>query len=208
MSSACAGKGGAGGDAPADFLEPLARRLLLEGDDLSVAVEPEQSHPLRVVDRHRLRRNGDVGVPLDVGVDHLGVVHPVKMIAREDQIVVGVVAHEVPRGLSHRVGRALKPVRVVGGLLGRENLDEPGAEQIHPVRLGDVAVERRRVELREDEDASNVGMQAIADRNVNQPVLAADWHSWLGPMLGQRKEARTLAAAEDQSEHFVVDRHA
>ena len=34
-------------------------------------------------------------------------------------------------------------LRVVGRLLGREDLDESLAEQIHPVGLGDVAVERR-----------------------------------------------------------------
>ena len=58
------------------------------------------------------------------------VVHPVEMIAGENQVVVGVVAHEVARRLAHGVGRALEPVRVVGRLLGRQDLDEALAEQI------------------------------------------------------------------------------
>ena len=63
--------------------------------------------------------------PIDVRVDHLRVVHAVEMVAGENQVVVGVVAHEVARRLPHGIGRALKPVRVVGRLLGGQDLDEP-----------------------------------------------------------------------------------
>ena len=207
LSAECVRKGGAGRDAPANLLEPIARGLLLEGDDLAVAVELEESHRRRIVDRHRLRRDSDVGLPIDVRLDHLVVVHAVQMIAGKNQVVVGVVAHEVPRRLPHRVGRPLKPVRVVGRLLGREDFHEPRTEQIHPVRLRDVPVERRRVELREDEDAPDVGVQAIADRNVDQAVLAADRDSRLRAMLRQRKQTRTLTAPEDEREHLVVRCH-
>ena len=72
---------------------------------------------------------------IDVRVDQLAVVHAVEMIAGENQVVVGVVAGEVPRRLPHRVGGALKPVRVVRRLLGRQDFDEPVAEEIHPVGL-------------------------------------------------------------------------
>ena len=122
-------------------------------------------------------------------VDQLAVIHPVEMIAGEDQVVVGVVPHEVARGLPHGVGRALIPVRVVGRLLGGEDLDEPLAERVHPVGLRDVPVERRRVELRQHEDAADVGMQAVADRDVDQAVAAADRDRRLRPMLRQRERA-------------------
>ena len=89
---------------------------------------------------------------LDVRVDQLAEVHAIEMIAREDQVVVGVVAVEVARGLAHGVGRALEPVRALGRLLGGEHLDEAVREEVEPVGLRDVPVERRRVELRQDED--------------------------------------------------------
>ena len=79
----------------------------------------------RVVDGHRLGRDGDVGAALGVRLDQLRVVHPVQMIAGEDQVVVGVVLLEMARRLTHGIGGALKPVRVVGRLLGGEDLDEP-----------------------------------------------------------------------------------
>jgi hypothetical protein len=43
-----------------------------------------------------------------------------------------------------------------------------------------VAIERRRIELRQDEDATDVGMQAPADRYIDEAVFAADRNGWLG----------------------------
>ena len=112
-------------NALADLAEAVALRLFLERDDLSRSIEAEDPHRRRVVDRDRLRRDGDVGAALDVRVNQLAVVHPVEMVAGEDQVVLGVVAHQVARRLAHRVGGALIPVRVVRRLLGREDLHEP-----------------------------------------------------------------------------------
>ena len=151
----------------------------------------------------RLRGDRDVGAALDVRLDQIAEVHPVEVIAGEDQVVVGVVAGEVPRRLPHGVGRALEPVGALGRLLGREHLDEAVREHVQAVGLRDVAVERRRVELRQHEDALQAGVQAVADRDVDQPVLAADRHRRLRSHVGQREEARAAAAAEDQREDIV-----
>lgn len=64
------------------------------------------------------------------------------MVAGENQVVVRFVADEVPGRLPDRVGRALKPVGVVRGLFGREDLHESLAEQVHPIGLRDVPVQR------------------------------------------------------------------
>ena len=80
-------------------------------------------------------------------------------------------------------------MRVVRRLLGRENLDEPRAEQVHPVGLRDVPVQRGGVELREDENPTNVRVQAVADRDVDQPVFAANRNRRLRSVLGERERA-------------------
>ena len=119
----------------AGALDPISRqpfgvRLLLEADDLAGRVEPEDAHLRRVVGRHRLRGDRDVGVALDVRLDELGEVHAVDVVAGEDQVVLGVDVAEVARRLPHRVGRALKPLFAFRRLLGREHLDEAAGEQI------------------------------------------------------------------------------
>jgi hypothetical protein len=96
------------------------------------------------------------------------------------------------------------PVRVVRRLFRGEDLDEPLAEQVHAVRLRDVAVEGRRVELRQDENAPDVGVQAVADRDVDEAILSPNRHSGLRTVLGEREQARALTAAEDERKYVVV----
>jgi hypothetical protein len=62
-------------------------------------------------------------------------------------------------------------------------------EHVHPARLRDVAVERRRVELREHEDPPDVCVEAFTDGDVDETVLAADWNRWFRPRGRQRKQA-------------------
>ena len=123
-----------------------------------VVVEPEDAHLRRVGRAHRLRRQRDVGVALGVRLDELGVVHPVQVVAGQDQVVLGVERLEVTARLAHGVGGALEPAVVVGRLLGRDDVDEPLREPVEPVGLADVAVERGRVELRQDVDAPDLGV--------------------------------------------------
>ena len=136
-------------------------------------------------------------------VDQLAEVHAIQVIAGENQVIVGLVSRKVPRGLTDRVGRALEPVGAVGCLLGGEHLDEAFREEIQAIRLRDVAIERRGIELREDEDPLESCMQAVADRNVDQAVLAADRDSRFGPHVRQWVEARPTTAAEDERQHVV-----
>jgi len=167
---------GSVGDAAANRSQPLAARFLLEVADLSRSIESKDPHRARIVDAHGPRHERDIGVAVDVLVDEGRVVHSIQMVASENQVVLRVNPDQVTRGLTDGIGRSLEPVRVVRGLFSREHLDEAPAEQVKPVRLPDVAVERRRVELREHEDAAEVGVQAVADRDVNQPVLAPERH--------------------------------
>ena len=120
-------------------------------------------------------------------VEELRVVHPVEMIAGENQVVVRLVRFEMPARFAHGVSGAFEPGRAVGRLFGGEDLDKPVREEIHPVGVADVTIERRGVELREHVDAPHVGVEAVADRHIDEPVLAADRHRGLRSELGERE---------------------
>ena len=124
------------------------------------------------------------------------------MVAGEDQVVVGVQADEVRHRPAHRVGRALEPVGVLGRLLGRDDVDERLREVIEPVGLADVSVERRGVELRQHEDPADAGVQAVADRDVDEAVLAANRHCGLRAPVGEGVEALALAATQDDRQYI------
>jgi hypothetical protein len=70
-----------------------------------------------------------------------------------------------------------------------------------------MAIERRRVELGQHEDAPNIRMQAVTDRNVDEAELTADRHRRFRPPVRERKKPAALAAAEDQCENISGPRH-
>src|SRR6185369_6679740 len=87
----------------------------------------------------------------------------------------------------------------------REDLDERPREVVEFVARVDVLVQRRAIELREDVDAAQAGVNAVRDRDIDDPVFASEWHSRLRPFLGQRKESRARAAAHDDGESAFGD---
>ena len=100
LVSRVGGEHGPRRDAALDVEQTALIGLLLEGDDVPAAVEAEDPHLAGVFGRHRLGRDGDVRAVVDVCVDHLVEVHPVQVVASEDQVVVHVVAH-----LGHLLGQ-------------------------------------------------------------------------------------------------------
>jgi hypothetical protein len=129
------------GDAASYLAQTCFFRLLLEGDDRPLAIEAEDTHLRRRLHVHRLSGNRDVGFLLTMRLDQLFVVHPVQMIAGEDQVVLGVVLYEMPRRLPDGISRALIPVGIVGRLLGGEDLDEPTRETVKAIGIRDVTIE-------------------------------------------------------------------
>ena len=78
--------------AAANLAKAVGIGLLFEPHDAAFAIEPEDAHARRVGRRHGQRGHGDVGVFVDVRVEQPSVVHPIEMIACENQVVVA------PRG--------------------------------------------------------------------------------------------------------------
>jgi hypothetical protein len=50
-------------------------------------------------------------------------------------------------------------------------------------------------------------MDAVADRNIDETVFAADRHRRLRAELRQGEEASALTATEDESKNFAVHGH-
>ena len=73
-------------------------------------------------------------------------------------------------------------------------------EHVELVGVGDVPVQADGQELRQDVDAVEAAVDAVADRDVDEAVLAGDRDGRLGPELGEGEQPGPLAAAEDQAE--------
>jgi hypothetical protein len=130
-----------------------------------------------------------VGVLLEMEPQHLRVVHLVDVVARQHDDVPRRLAHDRVEVLVHGVGRAEVPV-LAHALLRRQDLDELAELLGHHVpRHADVAVERQRLVLRGDEDAPQPRVDAVAEREVDDAVRAAEVHSGLGAIGRERRQA-------------------
>ena len=178
-------------------------RLFEEALDPALAVDPHDPKRRRRRLVHRDPRDRDIGVAGHVRGEHVGVVHPVELVAREDQHVPNVGLLDVAEVLPNRVGRALVPAGVVGRLLGREDFHESAVERIKRVRPADVAVEAHGVELRKHVNALHAAVDAIGERHVDDAVLARQRDCRFGAVAGQRKEPRAAASAENQSQYTL-----
>ena len=101
--------------------------------------------------------------------------------------------------LEHRVGGPAIP-------LGDPPPGDVRLEQLHAAGVAvevprppeaDVIVQRAGVVLGQDDDVVDVGVDAVRQGEVDDPVLAAERHRGLGPNGREDREALTFAAGED-----------
>ena len=109
-------------------------------------------------------------------------VHPVELVAREDEHAPVRERVDVLERLPDGVGGALKPVVGAGCLLGREDRDEAVTEAVEAVGPRHVPVEAGRVVLREHKHPHQLAVDTVRDRNVDQAVAAGerDGGAWSG----------------------------
>jgi hypothetical protein len=121
-------------------------------------------------------------------------------------VVAGQDEHHVARLLAdhlevdqHGIGSAAVPL---GRAAARDvRLEHANAALVavqvpRPARA-DVVVERARVVLRQDQDVVDVRVDAVREREVDDPVLAGERHSRLGANGREDRQPLPLPAGED-----------
>ena len=188
-------------------LERIQQRRLLGLLDepvdavLGIHLHDAAGHRFRAPDRQH--GDGDVRLVRRMFLDQFAQVHPIQLVAAQDEQVVEVMVHEVDEVFAHRVRRAFIPRGIRERLLRRENLHEPGGKLVELIRPRNVAVQRGGVKLRQDVDAAEPGIDAVRDRDVHDAVFAGERHGRLGAVFSERKQSRPLAAAHDDTQHLA-----
>ncbi len=137
--------------------------------------------------------DGQVGIGLGMLLDDGPEIHAIQLIAAEDQEIVEIVVQEMDQVFADGIGGALIPGGVGEGLLRGEDFDEAAGEMVELIGLRNMAVERGGVELGQQINASQAGIDAIGDGNVDQAVFAGERHGGFGAFLGEGKQARCPA---------------
>ncbi len=134
--------------------------------------------------------HGQVRVDALVVLDHRTIVHLVDMIAGQDHDVAGAFLLQGVDVLVHGVRGTLIPV-LVDALLGRDDVDEFvqfTAEEPPPTQV-DVAVQAHGLVLRQHQHLANAAVEAIRQREIDDPVPATERHGGFGAVASQRLES-------------------
>src|SRR5262249_15104486 len=131
---------------------------------------------------------GNVGSALPVTIQQLVVIHTVKLIAGQDQLIIVFATRESMQMLPDCVCRSLEPIWIGHRLFGREYFDKTFGKRVEPIGIRDVTVQRGRVELRHHKDLLQPGIQTIADRHVDETVLATQGNSRFRAILREREQ--------------------
>eukprot|EP00983_Pelagomonas_calceolata_P019571 616280-Pelagomonas_calceolata.AAC.3 len=108
--------------------------------------------------------------------------------------------------------RREEPEALPSGVSGRQLVLRPvwqTRQTSHKIRhthvgLGQVAVQGCGVELGEAVHLVDVGVEAVADGNVDQAVVCAQGHGWLGTLFGQGVQPGTRSTSQDDTQHSLL----
>ena len=155
---------------------------------------------MRLLDRHRPHRAGDVGVHRPMHLDERPVVHLVDVVAGQDEDELRVAIGDEVEVLEDGIGGAAVPVaRPAAADEGLEQRDAAAAAvEVPRPADADVVDQRARRVLGQDADVGQAGVHRVAEGEVDDPVLAAERHARLRPHLRQDAEPLTLAAGQDE----------
>ena len=177
--------------------------LFHKAGDALLVVNLHDAEGAGFVARDRQRGDGDVCARFAVLFHDLLEIHPVQLVAAQNQEIIEIVVEEVDQVFADGIGRAFIPGRGGGGLLRRHDFHEAGGKLVEFVRPRNVAVERGGIELGQDVDAAEPRINAVGNRDVHNPVFAGQRHGRFGAVLGQGKEATPLTATHDDAENLA-----
>ena len=110
---------------------------------------------------------------------------------------------DVPKLFADGVGRSLVPGFAIVRLLSGENFDKTSSKSVESISLPHVPMEAHRVELRQNVNLVQTGIQAIGNGDIDQPIISSQRDSRLRTMLGQRKQTSSPATAEYKTDNIV-----
>ncbi len=177
----------AAGAVPVDLDDPVARRVL----------------PVDLGGDHGEHRAGVL-----VGTDDVAIVEAVHRVGAHHHDELRAELADQLGVAPQAVGGALCPALPPGALVGRQDQQAAGGPvEIPGPAVGEMVVERGRLVLLGDPDVGDRAVQAVAQREVDEPVAAGERHGRFGALVGQGLESGALSTGEDEGEDVAV-RHA
>ena len=125
------------------------------------------------------------------------------LVARKNDDILGLIAFDKGNVLINGVGRALIPVAAIGLLIRRQHMyTAVQTVKVPRLAVADILVQLQRLILGADAHGINVGIHTVRNGKIDDSILSTKRNCRLSSFLGQRIQARPLAAGQDHCYHF------
>ncbi len=172
------------------------RGLFFKTDDAPVFVHFDDAELVSSFTHGNL--NGtycNVGGEVEMLLEHLGVVHFVDVVAGEDEDVFGALAADGVDVLIDGVGGAAIPL-FADAHLGRKDFNKFAEANNGRPAGSNMAAKAESFVLGEDENAAEIGVDAVGESDVNDAVSGAERNGGLGAIAGEGPQALALTTGE------------
>ena len=157
-------------------------------------------------DWHRHNRHGQIRPVCLVKVEHHLVVHLIDVVSGENQDVIRMIRVDVLDVLVDCIGRAGIPVTAFCTLIGREQRHAADrAIQIPRNSDSDMRIETQGLVLGQYAHCVHAGIDAIAQREVNDTILPAEGNRRFCNRLGQDAQTASLTTRQQHGNHFFFN---
>ncbi len=175
--------------------------LLLKPDHLVVRIDLHDAEAGRFAQRHGNAADGEVRAALQVQTEHVAVIHLVDVVPGENQDVTRFLFLDAVNVLVDGVRRPLVPM-LVDTLLRGEHFDVIAQVPAEKAPAGrDVAIQASRLVLRQDQHPAKTAVDAVGEREVNDPIKPAKGDRRFRPIASQGVQPCPLAASQNQGEN-------
>ena len=144
-----------------------------------------------------MQGNGHICILINMKLEHLSQIHPEDFITGEDQDVFRSPPKKILHITPDSIGSPLVPVHILIALTCSLKAHKTTVKRIKLVCRGNVLVQRARIELGQDVNAVESGIDAVADRDINQSEFSGNRHRGLGTIFRQGPQPRSATATED-----------
>ena len=155
---------------------------------------------MRFGERHRNRGDRQIGVVRDVLLKHLIHIHFVDVIATEHADILRLLVENQLQVLKDGVGRAAEPERTFAHLR-RNDVDVLADLRNEAPRARDVLDQGVRLELRQNFELQETGIDEVVDDEVDDAVAPAEWNGRFRAIARQRIEPFAHASGEDHGQN-------
>ncbi len=138
---------------------------------------------------------------------HFRIIHTVKVISSQNKYKRHTGGFNFEKLFAHCIRRTLIPGVAFFGLFSRPDLYISAMESIKIIGIGDVAMQRNRIELSKHGNFIDPGINTIADGDIDQAIFSGKRNSRFRTLLGQRKKTRSLPPSHDDCQSIFQCLH-